>query len=264
VKLSALELDRRILVMGSGGTGKTTLVGTLCQLIPTLVVTGDVNGLETLKAMGVDPEVILVKDWRRIWDYYKEIVEGATQFKAIAIDDMGAVQETARHKIERMPRGWQEEKLTPREFIPQVQRELLLGERRLQLQQWGEMWIAIETFIYELLNLPYQVKLVTTLEGVHEHPRDSKDHVYPALTGQVRETLSARFSLVAETFIYEAGNKLHYCLTSRSHPRMETKDRYVTGGRTWVDPSMAKVLAHIAGKGEEENEVEKRIGLGLR
>lgn len=264
MKLKELEKDKRILVIGASGTGKTTIIGTLCKLIPTLVVTADINGLETLETMGVNPEVVFVKDWNRIYDHFGEIKQHIDDCLALAIDDLGAMQMATRHKIEKYPIGKFEEKAMqakPAEFRESVRRELMLGERRMQIQQWGDLWIAMESFLVEALELPFAVKMVTVLEGLAENPRDNQQHIYPKLLGQTQTTIPARFSIVAEAFITEHEKKLYYCLSSRSHPKIETKDRF--GGRTWVNPDMKAILAHMNRKGGEETELEKKIGIGL-
>jgi len=244
------------------------MVGTLCELVPTLVVTADVNGLETLASvMHLDPEVILIEDWRKCWDYYSLIAKAAesNQYKAIALDDFGSFQESLRRKLEVMPRGSREEYAarTGKEFEKQVKRELLLGERRLHIDQWGSMWIGLETFLGDVLSLPFDVKLVTVLEGEAENPRDGLDHIYPNLQGAIRYSISARFGLVAEAFIATVDGTAEYALTCRSHPKIETKSRY-GDGRTWVNPTMLDVLSYIGGKGGTESEVEKKVGVGIR
>lgn len=265
MKLQDIQRDKRALIIGAGGTGKTHLIGTLCQLLPTLVVTSDRDGLETLSQMKLahDPGIILIEDWKQVWPKFKEIIEGATTYQAIALDDFGSMQSAARHKIERMPQGWKEERVPSKELEATIRRELLMGERRLRVQDWGSMWTAMESFLYEVLLLPYAVKLVTVLEQVRSDPRTGEDRIYPNLQGDIRTSISARFSFVAESFLASDGSNLQYCLSSRPHPRVETKDRFVSGGRTWIDPEMAKILAHMAGKGENESEQEKKIGSGI-
>ena len=259
MKLSEIPRDKRILVQGASGTGKTTIVGTLCKLTPTLLITSDIEGLETLATIGVNPEVIYVEDWMKCWDYYQQIVKLAPNFKAIAIDDFGATQATARHKIEGMPRGYKEEQ--DKQFTTTVKRELMRGERAMELRDWGKMWIAMETFLYSILDLSPTIKVLTVLESSGEDPRTGEQRLYPNLQGAIRHSLPARFSLVAEAFIAEHKDKFYYCLSSKTHPRVATKDRY-GGGRTWINPDMANVLAYLNRKGGEESEVEKAVGMG--
>jgi len=260
MKLSEMPRDKRVLVQGGSGTGKTTIIGTLCKLVPTLLVTSDKEGLETLATMGIDPEVVYLDDWMNCWDKYAEIVKAIPNFKALAIDDFGATQVVARNKIERMPRGYKEEQ--DRDFRTTVRRELMRGERTMEMRDWGKMWVAMENFLSAVLTLPPTIKLVTVLESPDDDPRTGKMRLYPNLQGAIRHSLPARFSLVAEAFLAEHKEKLYYCLSSKPHPKVATKDRY-GHGRTWIDPNMADVLAYINGKGGEENEVEKAIGTGL-
>jgi len=259
MKLKDIDTTRKILIIGASGTGKTTIVGTLCKLMPTLVVTADKEGLDTLRTMGLNPDVLVVSDWKHVWDYFQEIKEASEDHLAIAFDDFGSIQTTTRRKIEQMPIGRGEEKAANPD---EIKRQLMRGERRMQIRQWGELWVATESFLYEVLDLPYSVKLFTVLEGAAENPRDGQEHIYPQLIGQTRTTLPARFSLVAESFITEREGKLYYCLSSKSHPKVETKDRYGSG-RTWINPDMKEILLYTAGKGGAETEVESKLGIAL-
>ena len=269
MKLNEITQPRNILVIGGSGTGKTHLIGTLCELMPkTLVVTSDSQGLQTLTTMGFNPEVIIVEDWLQIWKVFSQVVVASRDFDCIALDDFGAMQKTAERKVVLEPKGWADDKLIKEKgitaFRQKAREQLLLGERRMQIQQWGELFTALESFTSEVLRLPFKVKLFTTLEGMAKNPRTGDDHIYPQLSGQVRTTFPARFSLVAETFISALGDgsRLYYSMTCRSHSRIETKSRFGEG-RTWVNPSMAKVLAYINHKGVPETEDEKKIGTGL-
>lgn len=159
-----------------------------------------------------------------------------------------------------MPRGFKEEQ--DKQFTTTVQRELMRGERTMELRDWGKMWVAMETFLYSILDLPPSIKLVTVLESPDEDPRTQEQRLYPNLQGAIRHSLPARFGLVAEAFIAEADSKLHYCLSCTSHPRVATKSRHGTG-RTWINPDIAKVLAYMNGRGDAETELERKIGAGL-
>lgn len=270
MKLSEIEQPKNILIIGSSGTGKTTQIGTLIEILPkTLVVTADVQGLETLTTMGLNPEIVDIKDWTNIWKYYQQIAVASKDFDCIAIDDFGAAQKTAERKVILEPQTWADGDMVKKkgvtEFKLKAREDLLLGERRMQIQQWGELFTALESFTSEVLKLPFRVKLFTTLEGVAKNPRTQDDHIYPQLSGQVRTTFPARFSLVAETFLSTLGKdtaKSYYCLTCRSHPRIETKSRFGEG-RTWINPTMARVLAYINKRGDPETDDEKKIGTGL-
>jgi len=262
MKLSAIERSTNILIQGGSGVGKTTILGTLCKLVPTLVITSDKEGLETLASQGIDPDVILMEDWAKCWDVFQEIMREAPKYQAIGIDDFGATQTTARHKIERMPRGYKEEMAGMSKVEPMIKAELMRGERRMQMQDWGSMWVAMETFLYEVLDLSPKIKLVTVLEAPEDDPRTGEMKLMPNLQGAIRYSLPARFSLVAEAFISEYKDDQYYCLSSLSHPKVATKDRY-GGGRTWINPNAADVLAYINHKGKPETETEKAVGIGL-
>jgi len=263
MKLSEIPRDKRVLVIGGSGTGKSHLIGTLCQLLPTLVVTSDPETLDTIASMGLDPDVVLIEDWRKIQEYEQTIARLSPSFPAIAIDDIGSLQTVAKAKVLYMPRSAGESQAARKyqAFQEQVKRELLLGERGLRFQSgdWPSIFAAMETLLMDILDMPFKVKLVTALESVMKSPRDGQDRLYPALDGQLRTVISSHFSLVGELFIEESSG---YCATCRSHPKIETKSRYGKG-RTWVNPDMAEILAYMNGKGKEETDEEHKIGTGL-
>lgn len=267
-KLSEIkDVPKKVLILGRPGTGKTYLIGTLCQILPTLLVTSDIEGLDTLRAMKVDTEVIHISDWNKIWDYYYEIAKLSKDFAALAIDDFKAMQETSSDRIELQPRHAGEEKAMDKDrskFQSGVKEQIMLGDRRLQIQQWGDLYLAVSTFLSEVMKLPFRVKVVTATEAIRKNPRDGQEHLYPAVQGQIVYDLSARFSMVAETFIHDDGGNNLYCLSCKSHGRLETKSRFdENGGRTWVNPTAQKILKYMAGQDEAETAQEKKIGIGL-
>jgi len=120
----------------------------------------------------------------------------------------------------------------------------------------------MENFLFEVLKLPFKVKVVTVLEDKATNPRDGTEHIYPALQGGLRTSILARFGLVAETFVsYDSQNKPLYCCHCHSHPRIETKTRY-SAGRAWINPTAQKLVNHIKGGDNVETEMEKKIGSG--
>jgi energy-coupling factor transporter ATP-binding protein EcfA2 len=264
MKLDEIQPDMKYLVMGQSGTGKTHLVGTLAELMPTVVVTADKEGLETIKRMKPKPEteIILIELWENIWPYYKQIAELSKTHLAIALDDFGSLQEMSRRRIEKERRTEKEYRMSPAEAEALIRQELMLGDRRMQIQQWGSLWLAMENFLYEVLKLPYKVKLITILEDKAVNPRTGDECIYPALQGGLRTSILARFGLVAETFIAYDKDKPVYCAHCHSHPRIETKTRFGSG-RTWVNPSIQKFINHAGGKDDVETELEKRIGVGV-
>ena len=264
-KLSETRTDKKILIIGAGGTGKTHIIGTLCEVMPTLVVTADENGLETLKTQGVEPAgVIILSNWQDCWADYKEIVGMQGKAQAIALDHLGATQEIIQDKIILTPRKWEENTFNRNRAAAEAtyKREIMLGERRLAQDQWGSMWLGLDAFLNAILSLNFAVKLVTVLESVAENPRDGQEHVYPNLQKAMRLSISAKFGLVANSFIGSQGEDTYFALTCRSHPRIETKSRYGPG-RTWENPTALSLLGYMNRKGGEESEIEKKLGVGL-
>ena len=268
MKLSDLQRRPAVALLGESGSGKTHQVGTLCELLPTVVVTSDVDGLDTLVKMNVSPaEVVHVEEWVAAWDSL-DLIKAALRngARAVAVDDFGASQEVMRRKAMMMARGRDEERMKTSERELMLRKEFLLGNRRLQFQGFQELAEGGRDFIWELRQLPMQLLVITMLQGVRPDPRSGEERLFPQLEGMLRHTILARFSLVVELFRHwERGQEL-WCATTRGHPRTSAKDRVGTP-RTWTEFTAAKLLLHIAGKEgpqDGETELERKVGTGIR
>lgn len=271
MKLGEVRGSTRVAALGDSGTGKTRLVGLLCALVPTVVVTADPEGLDTLVGMGAIPaEVVLLQDWDNIWDYHGAILASLKNgAKAVALDDFGAAQREMRRKIELQARSFSEEKLATPAREEMIRQQLLQGDRKLLLQHYGELAGAAENWLYEFIRLPAPLKLMTMLTEVRDNPRSGEDYLFPNLMGNIRYDILALFSLVLNTFIAYREGKAHFAITSRPHPRIATKDRYGVP-RTWAgdfrDPTMERIYLHILrqeGDSDRETALELAIGVGL-
>lgn len=268
-KLSTTPIPPWVLVLGAGGSGKTRLLGTFCEYVPTVIITADLKGLQTIKTMGLDPEYFLVEDWSKIWNVYEDVARYCKDnaVKCIALDDITKVQDTDIEKSMKQPQNWNERNQASKgtaNFELQVMKDTMEGNRRLELQQRGNMNIGLDAFITQIFKLAPPIKVMTALEDLREHPRTGQEHLYPLVEGGLRYELPSEFSLVINTFVYEDKGAQFYCATSRSNSRLSTKDRYsLTGGRTWINPTGEKLLAYMAGKGEKETKLEADIGVGM-
>lgn len=152
MKLSDIVPEKNILVLGMGGTGKTHLGGTMCDILPTCIVTGDTTGLETLITMNnakpfkFSPHIIYIESWLKSSEYVEEIEKCSDTDLALVLDDFGSIQDKSYNKAARMPRRWEEKQANIKESI---ERQLLLGERKLEYDQWGQVTMACETFLKE-------------------------------------------------------------------------------------------------------------------
>ena len=266
MKLSEVKTRPSICVLGEPGSGKTSLIGSFCELLPTVVVTSDLQGIDTLKTMRVDAEIIYIDDWTRCWFAYQDIQKAlAKGYRVIALDDFGASQDQIKNKAQMMPRG-DEARLSIEKRSLQIRESLMKGDRRLLGPQWGEVAVAAEAFLTEVAALPAQIFIATIIEDLRESPRTGLEHIYPSLQGRIRFSILARFSLVVEAFKAQDQAKVsRYCLTCREHVKLPTKTRYGQG-RTWVDPTASKLLAHINRKEEgdyAETKLEQFIGTGI-
>ena len=120
--------------------------------------------------------------------------------------------------------------------------------------------------VFKLPGIDYWV--YTCLTRLQRDPRTNEERLVPNLQGDARNWLGPKFSVEVSTFIVDDGGKQVFCASSRSHKRMETKDRLFhrkdgTPGRTWVNPTGEALMAHMSGKGKAETPQEEKIGIGI-
>lgn len=266
MRLTEVKASPNILVIGESGKGKTHLLGTFCQVAPTVVLTADGRGLSTLKKFeGIEPEIELADSWNDPWSLYDRLSSHTKTHRILCLDDLGALQDIVGRSIQGHSRGQNEERMRSDQRDRLVRGQLMAGGRRLEQRQWGELDIAINSFLGEIMELPYRLVVVTVLEDIRDHPRTGLTQVYPNLAGAIRDDLMARFSLVLNLFTQEEEGQIVYVASCRPHPRLPNKTRFGEP-RTWIDPDGQKLLAHIAGRDGKEGEetpLEKKIGAGL-
>lgn len=265
MKLSEIEIKKRVLIQGASGTGKTRLLGTCCEVLPSVFITADPDGVETLRSMNILPETefFLLSDWSSVWSWVESIEKHVYDKKpqAILLDDMTVFQDKALISGFFTPKSAEERKLNASAFKEMVKREMIQGNRRLEQQARGNANTGIDSVLRTVFDLPAPIKMVTVLESAREHPRSGQDHLFPLLEGGLREELASRFSLVINTFVAQYGSAMYYCATSRPNARIETKDRF-GNPRTWVWPTAAALIQHMNRKEEPENDIERAIGIG--
>lgn len=266
MKLAQVETSPNILCIGESGRGKTEMVASFCKIAPTVVLTADRRGLDTLrKHKDLDPEIELAENWDDPWQLYDRLSAHTKTFRILCLDDLGALQDVISRKIQGQARGRDEERMRSDARERLIRTQLMTGGRRLAQAQWGELDVAMNNFLSEVMALPYRIIVVTVLEDVRQHPRTGETQVYPLLMGGIRDDLMARFSLVVNLFTEEDENKdLLFCMSCRPHPRLPNKTRYGEP-RTWINPSALKLIAHINRKEDTtdvETPLEQRVGNG--
>ena len=268
MKVSDFTRRPNLMIMGDSGTGKTHILGTFALMLPSVVVTSDKDGIDTLASMGItDTHVVYIENWAHVWDAWDEIrVLLRNGIRAILLDDFGATQEQIIRKSSLTPRTSDEYRMNPAARSDHMRAQLLRGDRRLQYQQWGEIGGAGEAFLYEVKHSTAQIVVATVLEETRDNPRTGLDQIYPDLAGSLRYSVLSKFSLVTSAFKdFDDDGNVHWCLSSLPHPRVPTKDR-VSVPRTWVNPTAERLLLHIVNKdgGEyAETDQEKKIGIGI-
>ena len=267
MKLSEISRPPAILAISESGKGKTRLVGSFAQLMPTVILTADRTGLDTLEGWSWpagEPEYILVDDWKDPWTVYDKVAELAKTKKYLAIDDLGKIQKVIERELRGHARGKDEERMRADVREKTIRQSMLEGGRRLAINQWGELDIALNSFLDEVLKLPFALTVVTVLEETRTHPRTDDIHVYPNLVGGIRDDLNARFSLVLNLFNTELKEKMVWAASCRPHPRLPNKTRYGEP-RTWIDPTAPRIMRHVLRKevtADKETDDEKAVGSG--
>lgn len=252
-------------IMGESGSGKTTILARFAQLMDSVYVTSDADGMDTFQTLGIDAELVLIDNWERVWDGWDAIRVGLKNgARSILLDDFGATQEQIVRKASTTPRTADEYRMNPQQRSETIRAQLLRGDRRLGFQQWGEIGGAGDAFLYEIKHSTAQLIICTVLEEARNNPRTGVEQLYPDLAGGLRYTVLSKFSLVASAFkAFDKDMNVHFCLSSLPHPRVPTKDR-VGVPRTWVDPQAGDILLHMAGKEDQPpTDLEKEIGIGI-
>ena len=244
MKLNELETKTRILLQGSSSSGKTHQIGTLCRFVPTLVITGDPEGLDTLRKMSVEAEVEVITDWRDMVRQRASIMATLSKVAAVAVDDIGSLQANFRGYIESRPWNWSEERLNGPQLKEKIDRELILGERRFDQARWGQMFVGLDSFFSELFRHGPPIQLYTVLDTTREDPFSGQEKLTANLQGAIRSTLAARCSLILHTYKVTKGDVTEFHASSQPHANVDSKDRYGNGVE-WVNPDMATILQHI-------------------
>lgn len=271
------RFKKRLLLVGGHGTGKTAILGSMVKHFgeyKSVIVTGDLDGLETLKSMGLNPAVVLVEDWKNPMESYLELKQYAKQgYLFCGVDDIGSVQEHVSDMIDYSPRNRNESAIRPDERKEQFMADLMQGGRKREFAQWGQLAVAVGTWYEAVHKLPFKLTAVTVLESVRENPRvKGQQKVYPLLEGAIRDRIGAKFPFVGSCFTAESGRETVYAVTSKPHPRMQSKSRYDFGHpRTWVhkvgDTTIGeRLIRHITRTEtdkDKEMEEERRVGAGI-
>jgi len=108
-----------------------------------------------------------------------------------------------------------------------------------------------------LLRLPMH-KIVTCLSEIDINPQDGSPRVYPLIQGGLQPLIAAYFSIVGFNTIVSLGNEVHYCLLTRAHPNVITKDR-LGYGRLYRNPKFLNFIHLLEGKETPPDELEESL-----
>ena len=241
----------RILVHGDSGTGKTWFAGTMIQAgLKTIYIVFEEDELLTLDKAGIygyDYRVITRYD--QLWRLYLELRKNDKKWEGLILDSLTYLQQNAK--------DFELGSETDKDFL----REAMLGNRRMYLQNWGNLLEMTRHFIVPVLKLPMH-KIFTCVSEPDEDPKTGKSKIYPALQGSMQQLIDAYFSVVAYSFVYFYGPETHFCLTTQPHECVATKDR--TGlCRVQINPKFQNFLDSLNGKPSKASMVESAIQRSL-
>ncbi|MFA5354571.1 MAG: hypothetical protein WC291_10110, partial [Thermodesulfovibrionales bacterium] len=103
-------------------------------------------------------------------------------------------------------------------------REAMLGRKKMEISNWGNLLELTRGFITPFLDLPLN-KVVTVASEVADDPQTGKPRLYPSLEGKMKYLIKAHFQVVGYTFPTTYQGVPHLCMATQYHESFYTKDR---------------------------------------
>jgi len=243
-----------ILVHGDSGVGKTQFCGTMVQAgLKVLYIVLNEDELLTLDQLGIigyDYHVITDYE-KQLWPLYLALRKNKPGYEGVVFDGLGDLQQAAKD-YELAGEGG-----VGAQFMEQAMK----GNRRMYLQNWGNLLEMTRHFLDPFLKLPMH-KIVTCVSEADDDPKTGKTKIYPALQGSLQQLIAAHFSVVAYSYIAHWGPKTYYCLTTQPHEALATKDR-TRLCRVMINPKFKTFLDALEGKRSEATDIEEKLEKAL-
>lgn len=221
--------SRGICLYGKGGTGKTTLLGTMPGKGLVIDVPQIEGGTEVIANHADRIDVTPVESWNEVEAVYKFLASGEHEFRWVAFDSITAFTELAKRRTIR-------------------ERELSADPYKIELQDWGKIGQLVGDLIYKFRTL----KLIT----IWVAQEDKRDGVTcPALTPAALTALMPSMALVARLSVaYNLTGQVERILQVGSSPECLTKCRAkpeVTVPQAIRSPNLETLLRYLAGQNVE-------------
>ena len=231
-----------ILNHGDTGAGKTMFCGTMIKAmdrlgLKTLAIVFDEGELLTLDQAGIRGyDYYVITDYeKQLWPLYMSLRKNKPGYGGVFIDGLGDFQQAAK---DYELRG--DDK--PFKFME----EAMKGNKRMFLQNWGNLLEMTRHFLEPFLKLPLH-KIITCISEPDDDPKTGKPKLYPGLQGSLQQLISAHFSVVGFSYVAHWGDQTYWCLTTQPHEAISTKDR--TGlCRVQVNPQFQTFMDALDGK----------------
>lgn len=199
-----------VCIYGRGGTGKTTLLGTMPGKGLVIDVPLVEGGTYVLKSKASRIDVVPVEQWNEIADVYKSLHLGAgLDYKWVGIDSITAFTVLAIRKVTG-------------------QRVLSADPAKISQQDWGTVGRMVSELIYQFR----QLKLHTIwLAQERSFGKDGMPSVIgPDTSPAARSTLLPALTLCGRLFVdYTLDGNPQRLLRVNSHPEYDAKTRAMEG-----------------------------------
>lgn len=245
-----------ILDYGMSGTGKTQFSGTMVKSMEkqgkkVFYLSFNEDELQTLDRTGVTGyDYHIVQEYAKLWEIYLMLKRNAAGYGGVIIDGLGDFQQAAK-----------DYDLTKGRTDDATRKSLMLGNTRMQINNWGNLLELTRHFLDDVLRLPLHV-IVTCISKIDEHPTSGKLGVFPALQGSMQELINAHFSVVAYSYIAQWGTDFLYCMATQPHDSISTKDRSGLS-RVLINPQFQTFVDALEGKIPARTDQQKRLAQSL-
>jgi len=238
-----------ILDHGDSGSGKTIFAGTMIKALKkVLYVAFDEQELLTLdKAKITGYDHIIIKKYEDLWPLYLLLRKNQPGYDGFVLDGLGDFQQEAK-----------DYELKGDDQLAAFMKAAMLGDKRMFLQDWGNLLEMTRHFVVPMLKLPMH-KLVTCISEPDEDPKTGKPKIYPGLQGSLKQLIAAKFSVVAYSYIAHWPPNTYWCLTTQPHESILTKDR-TRLCRVIINPDFQMFIDALEGrKVRDQTDIEKKL-----
>lgn len=227
-------------IYGQGGTGKTTLIGTMPGRGLIIDVPQIEGGTFVLSDKADRIEVTSIETWDAIDNVYWFLKKGQHNYQWVAIDSITAMQELAKRKTV-------------------AERDLSADPHKLTLPEYGKIGQLVGELVYRFRTLPLHTIWIAQ-ERKFGADEDSAGMIGPDVLPSALAALKPSMLLVGRLSVehtLEGGWERQ--LRIGPHPRFHTKCRARPGldvPAAIRNPDLTRLLKYLLGSGERPEEVQ--------